>query len=566
MKKHRYEDETSPEDILLLHSLLDMARSLHDHNRYEEALCFYEEILKIDIRYFEAYFHLGNALYELGRYAEALGNYDQAIALRPDVGEIYAHRAATLKMLHRFEEAVQSYNQAIAFNPKNPVLYSNRGNLLHSLQRYEEALESYDNALSLNLNYADAYSNRGITLYALKRYKEALYSYDKAMVIDPNHADAYVNRAAGLIMLRRYEEAFESYRHAIKRHPRSAKAYSHRGNLLKTLHRYEEASEDYHHAIAINPQYAGAYRNKALLSLLLGDLKVGFELYEWRWKRDDSSSFARTFAQPSWLGKENIKDKTILIYTEQGLGDAIQFCRYVSLVAQLGAKIVLEVTKPLHRLFRQLKGVERYILNGEPLPYFDYHCPLMSLPLAFGTTLENIPCSMPYLTADDQKVAYWQEKYKHLADPKIGLVWSGSPLHNNDHNRSIALQTLVTYLPKNLTYVSLQKEIREDDRAVLQKTPYLHFIGDELDDFTDTAGLCECMDLVISVDTSVAHLACAMNKKTILLLPFAPDWRWMTDRNDSPWYPSVRLMRQTHINDWTLCLSRLKAFLEHRYC
>jgi len=533
-------------------------------HRLEEALESYNKAISINPNLADIYANRGNVLQALPRYEEALESYTKAMRLNPNLVDLYLNHGNALQALQRYEEALESYNQAITLNPNDANAYSNCGNALQALKRYEEALESYNQAITLNPNYTGAYSNRGNVLQALQRYDEALGSYNQAIILNPNYADAYANGGNALQSLQRYEEALKSYNQAITLNPNHASAYSNRGYTLQTLRRYDEALENYNKAIKINPNYSDAYWNKALLLLLLGDFQHGFELYEWRWSQDNFTPLKRNFTQPLWLGKEDINGKTLLIYTEQGLGDTLQFCRYLKRVQNLGAKIIFEVGKPLYSFLQHLQGIDQCILLGDPLPTFDYHCPLLSLALAFKTTLIDIP-NTPSLKVDNRKVNYWKGKLKNITKPKIGIVWSGSTIHKNDHNRSITLETLVHYLPQELEYISLQKELRAIDKQTLAKNSNIHFFGDELNNFTDTAGLCECMDLIISVDTSVAHLSCTLNKKTIILLPFAPDWRWLDNRNDSPWYPSAHLLRQTKINDWDACLVKLTTLLHARY-
>jgi hypothetical protein len=301
-----------------------------------------------------------------------------------------------------------------------------------------------------------------------------------------------------------------------------------------------------------------------LCNLLTGNFKAGWLGYEWRWKVEDSTSFQinRHFSQPLWLGEESLTDKTILLYAEQGFGDTIQFCRYVSLVAQLGAKVILEVQRPLVKLLTGLQGVSQIIAWGDTLPAFDYQCPLLSLPLAFKTELHSIPSVPQHINSDREKVIKWQTQLDEKTKLRIGLVWSGSTLHKNDHNRSLVLSRLLQCLPSDIEYVSLQREIRDVDQEVLAQHPEIKYFGDALEDFTDTAALCELMDIVISVDTSVAHLAATLGKPTWVLLPFNPDWRWLLDRDDSPWYPSVKLYRQEKISDWDGVLDQVKIDLE----
>jgi len=417
----------------------------------------------------------------------------------------------------------------------------------------DEALASYDRAIAIKPDYAKAHNNRGNALKELKRWDEALASYDRAIAIKPDYADAYSNRGNALNELKRLDEALASYDRAIAIKPDYADAYSNRGVALQELKRLDEALASYDRAIAIKPDDAEAYWNKSLALLLAGEFGRGWELYEWRWKKETFTSPKRNFPQPLWLGEEDIAGKTILLHAEQGLGDTIQFCRYAKLVKALGAKVVLEVPKALRGLLSELGGVDEVIEQGKALPAFDYHCPLLSLPLAFKTNLANIPSPKPYLAASIQKCDEWEQRLGAKGKPRVGLVWSGSTTHKNDHNRSLTLQQLLAHLPDHYEYVSLQKEVREVDKAALEVSRISHY-GDELNDFTDTAALCQLMDLVVSVDTSVAHLAGAIGKTTWVLLPYAPDWRWLLNRNDSPWYECVKLYREDETREWEAAL------------
>ena len=256
-----------------------------------------------------------------------------------------------------------------------------------------------------------------------------------------------------------------------------------------------------------------------------------------------------------------LKEKTILLYAEQGLGDTIQFSRYVPLVAQLGAQVILEVQGPLVNLLKNLEGVGQILAKGDPLPAMDYQCPLLSLPLAFKTELDSIPALSQKIIGDSAKIIQWQTTLGVKTKPRVGLVWSGSVIHKNDHHRSITLSQLLPYLPSHIEYVCLQAELRDVDKKLIAQQPGIQYFGKALEDFTDTAALCELMDLVISVDTSVAHLSAALGKKTWVLLPYTPDWRWQLDRSDSPWYPSIQLYRQPAIGDWTSVLEKVKLDL-----
>jgi hypothetical protein len=295
---------------------------------------------------------------------------------------------------------------------------------------------------------------------------------------------------------------------------------------------------------------------------LNGQYECGWKLYEWRWKIPELNLRKRIFNQCLWSGLGEISSAKILLHADHALGDTIQFCRYVPLVARLGATVILEVQRPLAELLTNLEGVSQIVVQGGPLPSFDYHCPLMSLPLAFKTELNSIPVVPQGITSDTVKVAQWRSKLGLKTKPRVGLVWSGSTGHANDHNRSLTLSQILPYLPSHIGYVCLQKEVRDVDRNLLAQHSEIKYFGDEIEDFTDTAALIESMDLVISVDTSVAHLAGTLGKPTWVLLPFSPDWRWLLDRDDSPWYPTVKLYRQEKINQWTGTMEKLQIALE----
>ena len=330
---------------------------------------------------------------------------------------------------------------------------------------------------------------------------------------------------------------------------------------LHDLNRLDEALAGFDRAIAIQPDYAEAYWNKSLLKILIGEYLEGWKLYEWRWKKEPQINSPRAYHQPLWLGDESIYHKTLLIYPEQGLGDYIQCIRYAALVEQLGAKVILEVPSRLLTLCSTLKGQPILIENGKPLPSFDYHCPVMSLPLALKTTVETIPAQIPYLYADDQRKKRWNEKLGNKTVTRIGLVWSGSTTHKSDHKRSLLLNQLTSLLVLPFEFHSLQKEIREIDVKTLTDFPKIHQHQDDQRDFSDAAALIDEMDLVISVDTAVAHLSGAMGKKTFILLPYSPDYRWMLDRADSPWYPTATLFRQPSVGDWDSVISEIRQLL-----
>jgi len=401
---------------------------------------------------------------------------------------------------------------------------------LQDLNRLDEAVASYDRAIAIKSDYADAYSNRGNALKGLKLLKEAIDCYDRAIAINPNHADAYYNRGIALQEQKRYEDAIASYDQAIN----------------------------------INPDYANAYWNKALLKLLNGEYIEGWQLYEWGWQGSLRTP-ERGFHSTLWLGEPSLAGKTLLIYPEQGLGDCIQFIRYAALAEALGAKVIVEAPPTLMAVASTLKGQFTVVEAGKPLPETDFHCPVMSLPLAFKTTVATIPKQVPYLYADTVKQQEWQLRLGEKTKPRIGLVWSGSTIHKNDHNRSITLKTLKPIFDLPVEFHSLQKETRVEDAAFMAANGKIKIHQELLRDFSDTAALIDAMDVVISVDTSVAHLAGAMGKETWILLPHTPDFRWMLERNDTPWYPTAKLYRQPVIGDWESVINKIEIALKRQF-
>jgi tetratricopeptide (TPR) repeat protein len=509
-----------------------------------------------------AHMNLGLSLKALGQVDEALAAYAQAIALRSDYAQAHNSTAVALQDSGRWEDALASFDKAIACKPDYAQAHYNRGVLLHQQKRSDLALASFQRAIDMQPAYPQALNNRGVVSQEMQRLDAALADFKAAVALAPDYAQAWFNQGHILAQLGQFAASLASYDKAIACEPRYAQAFNNRGLVLQALGQTELAIASYQQAIQIAPDYADAYWNKAIDLLLTGDFEQGWPLYEWRWQRDTFTSRKRNFAQPLWLGQEPLHGKSLLLHAEQGLGDSIQFCRYAQLVKARGARVLLEVPRVLVRLFGSLEGVDVLVPQGDPLPDFDYHCPLLSLPLAFHTRVDTIPSPSAYLQSDTPKRESWLHRLGERTQTRIGLVWSGNALDREDRHRSIPLAALLACLPNGPRYVCLQKELRASDRSALEQSGIL-FFGDVLHDFSDTAALCDCMDLVISVDTSVAHLAAALGKPTWIALPFAPDWRWMLHRQDSPWYPSARLYRQDRERGWGPVLARLGDDLGH---
>jgi len=539
--------------------------------RYEEAAASYDRAVAARPDYVEAWLNRGDALKELRRFEQALASYARALVLQPNSLQAHANRGGVLYELGRLDEALAACDRAVAIAPDLAQAHANRGNVLGGLRRYDEALASYERALVLQPALADVHYNRGNMLCELRRFDEAVASYDRALALRPDHAPAHYNRGNALHLLRRFDEALTSYDRALALRPDYAEAAANRGVTHHDLQRDEQALADYQRALALRPDFADVHYNEAMCRLVLGDFARGWPKHEWRWQTEHLQKSRRDFLQPLWRGSD-VAGKTVFLHAEQGLGDTIQFCRYAPLVAERGARVVLEVQRPLQALMRTLPGDLRVIARGDPLPDFDLHCPLLSLPLAFGTLLESVPSATPYLAATAGKACLWRERLGDHDRPRVGLVWAGNPrkelpgANRIDGQRSIAFaQFSPLFELSRCAFYSLQKG--DDAVAQLRVSGWRHAIvdwTDDLHDFSDTAALIENLDLIISVDTSVAHLAGALGKPFWLLNRYNTCWRWLREREDSPWYPSARLFRQDQAGAWEPVIARVAAALRHR--
>ena len=503
----------------------------------------------------------GLTLAELGRFGDALGCIDRVAALRPDDADTLVNRASLLSRLGRAPEALAACDQAVARRPDHATSRAVRAGVLLKLKRYAEAIADCDHALRLLPGNAEALVIRGNARLGQLRAPEALADFDRALAPRPDHAETLVDRGNALIALDRPEDALLNYDQALRLDPANAHAWDHAANALRLLGRPSEALARHEHAATLAPEDAEVRNHLALCRLLLGDFPRGWREYESRRSLGAGQAERRLYAGASWLGRDDVRGKTVLLHAEQGLGDTIQFCRYAPMVAALGATVLLEVPPALRRLLFGLHGVNRVLTTDEPVPSYDFHCPLMSLPLALGTGLDTIPADIPYICPDPMG------KLPATDRRRVGLAWSGNPAHTNDRNRSIPLARFVQVRAIDAEFHALQTDIRDTDQAALAG---MIVPGPNEQDFADTAARIAGMDLVITVDTSVAHLAGAMGLPVWILLPFDPDWRWLVHRDDSPWYPSARLFRQSAPGDWDGVLDRVAAELARvfssRFC
>jgi len=504
--------------------------------------------------------NLGNALCDQGQLEAAETVYRQALALRPDLLEPRSNLGSVLRKRGQLDEALIVFRAAVALAPQSPEAHNNLGVILRDLGQLDESIAACRQALALQPHYAEACTNLGNALKDQGQFAQATAAYRQAIALQPANPAAYSSLGQALREQGQPAAASAACRQAIALQPAYPEAYNNLGHALKDQGQVVAASAAYQQAVALNPGMPEFRVNLGLARLLLGDFAQGWVDYEWRWQIKNSGVTARDFSQPLWDGTA-VEGRTVLLHAEQGLGDTLQFIRYVPLAARR-ARVVVECQKDLVRLVEHSLGTIPVIARGDPLPHFDVHCPLMSLPRLFGTTLASIPATVPYIVPDPQSVSTWAQRWGTTSDFKVGLVWAGGPQNKDDRRRSCALATL-SALGK-VPGVALYSLQRGPAAAQSQNPPpgmILHDWTADLHDFADNAALLANMDLVISVDTSIAHLAGAMGKPVWVLLSFAADWRWLLQRTDSPWYPTARLFRQARSGDWQAVIAQVAEAL-----
>jgi len=538
------------------------AVALHQQGRRREAEKLYARVLKAAPDHFDALHLLGLTKAQAGQMGEAYRLMSTALKINPQAPDAWMNLANVLHALKRDAEALDCLDRALALRPGDLNTLENRGNALSALGRPQDALACFNEVLTRNPRHADALLNRGSTLASLGRTEEALADFDAALALMPGHPGALYNRGNALLDLGRYADALAAFDGALTAAPDHAPAWNNRGRALQALNRHADAIGSFDKAIALQKDYVDTLFNRALSLLTLGDLRRGFEQYEWRWKRSGMHDTRRSYGKPLWLGEYPLGRKTILLHAEQGLGDTIQFARYVPLVARSGATVVLEVHPELKTLLAGLDGVASCHARGETLPAYDVHCPLGSLPLALKTEPTTIPADIPYLRADDARISKWRERFAPLPGKRVALAWAGNVSHANDRNRSIDLALLEPlFALEGVSFLSIQRELRGNDAEVLARQTNVTHLGGDLSDMADTAAVAALVDLTISVDTSVVHLTGALGRPVWVMLPFAPDWRWTLTGDSSPWYPQARLFRQPALGEWPSLVATLRAEL-----
>ena len=543
----------------------ERARALRWLRRPGEALASCDRA--IALKPSDADFHLnrGNVLMALARPEDALASYQRAIALKPDLVEAHYNLGNAFRQIGRTTEALESFERTIALWPAFAEAHHSRGNALEDLNRPEEAVPSFDRAIALKPDLAESHNNKGMALHRLGRFEEALTSYNNAIALRPGYALAFHNRGTTLQELGRLDEALQDCTRAVALEPRFAEALYNKGNVLKALKRLDEALRDYDRAIALRPGLAEAHWNRAHGTLLMGRFEEGWPLYESRPRKPDLPAplASGTTGLPA---ADSFEGKTLYIRAEQGLGDTIQFCRYALLAAQKGADVVLAVQDPLVRLMGSLGPRVRIDGMAAGPPASDFQIALLSMPLAFRTGADSTPAAVPYLSSEPEKLRHWKARMGS-GGFRIGICWQGAKSREVDIGRSFPVRHFEGIARRpGVRLISLQKNEGVEQLLDLPAGMSVQSFGSDLDPgpdaFVDTAALMETLDLVITSDTAVAHLAGALGRPVWVALKFVPDWRWLLDRADSPWYPTMRLFRQTERGNWRSTFAAMEAELD----
>ena len=540
---------------------MQLARQHHLAGRLSQAEGLYRQVLQSDPNHHGALHSLGLLAYQVGRLDVAADLMRRAIALDPSDVTYHANLGEICRNLGRLDEAAAVLQRAVGLDPKSSAAHYNLGLVWQTQGRLDEAAACYQSAIAIDPRYADAYSNLGTVLQAQDKLEQAVASYRRSLACRTSDS-AYNNLSAALRELGELHGAETAARDAIRINARHADAHNNLGISLVKQGRIDEAFAAWEQSLALDPQLADGHYNLALGLLLKGDYARGWAEHEWRRRSRNLASRVREFPQPLWDGSD-IAGRRILLHAEQGFGDVIQFIRYAPLVAKRGAHVIVECQTELRSLLEGMDGVAELRAQGEPLPPFHVQLPLLSLPLPFRTMVDTVPAEVPYLRPQETRVAAWRQKLalQPLASSlqpllKVGLVWTGRPKPDPARSCPLALLAPLGQV-HGIAWYSLQ--VGEAAKQADSAPPGLTLINlsEQIKDFADTAAIIANLDLVISIDTAVAHLAGALGQRVWTLLPFSADWRWLLDRNDTPWYPTMRLFRQNRPGEWDSVIQRV---------
>jgi tetratricopeptide (TPR) repeat protein len=512
--------------------------------------------------FFAAHHTLGTILLEQGQVAPAIDSLRRAISGRPDFGLAHANLGNALRESGKIDEAIEAYRQALRLDPCLVAAEANLAAMLQARGELSEAIACYRRVLQLQPNLAEAHCALGVIFQKQDQFDEATACYLRAIQTKPDFADAYNNLGTIYRTRHQYAEALECYQRALESRPNFAEALTNVGHIYKVQGRVADASVCYDQSLRINPRHPMARYSRAVMLLASGDFARGWKEYESRWECE--GFVRRMFQQPVWNG-EPLSGRTLLVHSEQALGDTIQFARFVRLLQQFGGPVIFEIPPALEQLFKQ-SGFDNLLGRGQALPHFDVHLPLLSAPRILGTTLETIPAPIPYLLADPQLVASWGCELGRTKGLRVGIAWQGNAAYLGDRYRSIPLSRFAPLAQSGVEFVSLQKGAGVEQLAGLAQKFAVRDFGPSLDKahgpFMDTAAIMKNLDLVVTSDTAIAHLAGALGVQVWVALPLAPDWRWMYDRTDSPWYPTMRLFRQSRFDQWPDVFEQMAAVLK----
>ncbi|HWZ52996.1 MAG TPA: tetratricopeptide repeat protein [Granulicella sp.] len=528
----------------------------HQAERLAEAETLYRRILRLDARHSDSLHLLGTIVCRTGRHDNGVELILQSIAIQGNQPIYHSNLGTLLREQGKYDEAIARYKRALDLNPDFADACHSLGNVYQIQGKLDDAIACYERALVLKPDYVDARNSLGTAFETRGKMKEATACYEQALALNPDCAHAHTNLGNMFKLEGKLDAAAVCHERALELMPGYGVACSNLGAVRDLQGRFAEAVTLYELALAQMPNYFDAKWNQALMQLLLGDFAAGLPNYECRWL---SKAKPRNFPQPQWRG-EKLNGARILLHAEQGLGDTLQCLRYLPMVQAAGGSVVLEVQGSLRRIAALLPGVTSLVAAGESLPAFDWQCPLMSLPLACGTTLASIPAQVPYLSAPEEALQRAAALPWPASGLRVGIVWAGNPTHVKDRYRSLPFGLLEPLLQmEGAHFFSLQKGPASAELATARAP--ITDLGHAIDDMADTAALMAHLDLVIAVDTAVAHLAGALGKQVWVMLPISPDWRWLLDREDSPWYPSMRLFRQENLEDWPSVVSKVRSAL-----
>jgi tetratricopeptide (TPR) repeat protein len=551
----------APPSKFNLPQIMQEAFALQQQGRLREAEKLYARAIKATSDNFDALHMLGLIKAQSNQMGEAYRLISAAVRLNPKATDAWINLANVLHALKRDAEALECLDKALALNPADLHALQSRGNALLTLGRTQDALDCFERVIKANPRNGEALLNRGVAQAKLGQHAAALADFDAVLLLAPGHPETLYNRGTALFKLGRDTEALDVLERAVSAAPGHVNSWINRGRAQQALNRHRDAADSFSHAIALQKDNADAHYNHAFVLLALGEWREGFAEYEYRWRRSGMTGAPNNYRGQVWLGEYPLRDKSILLHAEQGLGDSILFARYAPLLARGGARVVLQVQPALKSLMAGLAGITSCHASGEELPRYDVHCPLGSLPFALKS--DAFGAAVPYLRAPEDRLAQWRPRVEALPGKRVALCWAGNPTQANDINRSMAARFLEPLLAiDGISFVSIQHDLREGDAEWMARHPRLSHLGGELTDMADTAALMTLADLTVTVDTSVLNLAGAMGLPAWGMLTFAPDWRWMPSGESCPWYPQLNLFRQPSCGDWQEVIARVGAELK----